>query len=84
MVREIKKKIWGIDLSVYEIETEGRALRLCLCYDAELVSDGLLRGLLLSDRGEEICCACAISFLPKPRVKILCPHYSSPITLFCS
>ena len=84
MVREIKKKIWGIDLSVYEIETEGRALRLCLCYDAELVSGGLLRQLLLSDRGEEICCVCALSLLPQPRVKFLCPHYSSPITLFCS
>lgn len=84
MVREIKKSIWGIDMTVYEIDTDGGAVRLFLCYDAELVSDSLLRHLLLTEMGRGIYCVLALSFSPLPRVKLLCPHYSSPITLFCS
>lgn len=56
------KKYGGTAFSFYEMRLDGHLHRICFCHDADCFSEGVLRSLLLSEKGEHILCATAISF----------------------
>lgn len=69
LVKRITNDLWSVDLSFYEIECDILTMRLMICDDARLVSDRVLRRLLLSDKGRQIDIVCAVS--PDRMVKML-------------
>ena len=56
-----KKIIKNMEISYYNVYVGKKLLRLCLCYDAELFSEDVLRLLLLTDDGSQVEWAAAIS-----------------------
>ncbi len=56
------KNLLGVEISFYEISLGGILHRFLICHDAECFSEAVLRSLLLSDCGEQILSATAISF----------------------
>ena len=63
------KNISGIELRYFQIDHAEGVYRICFCHDADCFSDEVLRGLLLSDEGEQITLAAAVSLGKELKIK---------------
>ncbi len=55
------KRVKGIKISCYEIQTDSGYITVYPCHDAEMFSDEALRQLLLSEDAKQITASVAIS-----------------------
>lgn len=56
------RRIHSVRLAVYTLNLPEGCILICPCRDAELFSDDILRYLLVSEAGEQILAAIAVSF----------------------
>lgn len=66
-----KKLIKNVEVSYYNMDVGDKLLRLCLCYDAELFSEDVLRLLLLTDDGSQVEWVAAISISDSLTVRLV-------------